>query len=287
MKKIFLLSACLLMGACSFAQYIPNAGFETWAPSGPFLAPTDWAVSPGVIQSSDAHSGSWALQCRVDTFTNPFTSTLDTIPATAYTGAATMTPPAPGTSFGGYQLTAFPDSLIGYYKYQNMANDTFSIIVQMSRWDTTTHSRLIMRQGRFSSGTSVGTYTRFAMRLENMFVVGVPDTAFIQVLACNPQAPKHIGTSIWVDDLSFFTFPDAVNNVPSSSVMVVYPNPFTDAIHINGLNVQKVEVINMFGQIVATTTNTQVNTADLSAGIYFVTITTTNGNKSVKQVVKQ
>src|SRR5262249_20573161 len=93
MKKLLFI-ACLLLSGNAFCQSIPNSSFETWATSGPFFAPTSWAVSPGVKQSGQAHSGSWAIQCTVDTFTNPFTSSLDTAAGTAYSGAMLMGPPS-------------------------------------------------------------------------------------------------------------------------------------------------------------------------------------------------
>ena len=286
MRKLLILLT-LFMATKAIAQPIPNAGFETWAASGPFMAPTGWAVSPGVIQSNDAHSGSWALQCKVDTFTNPATSTLDTIPANAYTGAATMGPPPMGTSFGGYAFVYMPDSLTGYYKYQNAPNDSFTIIAEICHWDTTTHSRQTIKRGIFSSGVTTATYTRFGIPLQYVGPFAMPDTAFIQVIACNPQAPKHMGTSVWVDDLAFYTYPDAVENINTTAGLVVYPVPFSDKLNIGGVGIKKVSIINILGQTVLETSETTFNTTDLISGNYFADIQTTSGDRVVRQIIKK
>ncbi len=287
MKKI-VLSAAILWATQSMAQIIPNGGFETWATTGPFLAPTGWATSPAVVQSSAAHSGSWALQCKVDTFTNPMTSTLDTVAATAYTGAATMgPPPMPGTSFGGFAYTAWPDSITGYYKYSGAPNDSFTILAQLCKWDTATHARTIIKQARWTSAAAASNYTRFSLPLIASGSSTTPDTAFIQVFAANQQAPKHMGTSLWVDDLGFITLPNAVPQVSALANVVVYPNPFTDKITVSGASIKSIMVRNAVGNTVITTTDKIFNTSELAPGLYYLTITNIEGEITTKQIVKR
>lgn len=286
MKKI-LASAALLCALQSTGQTIPNAGFETWATVGPFLAPTGWATSPAVTQSSAAHSGSWALQCRVDTVTNPMTSTLDTVAATAYTGAATMgPPPLPGTSFGGFAYSAWPDSITGYYKYSAAPNDSFTILAQLCKWDATTHTRTIIKQARWTSAAAASSYTRFCLPLIAAGSATTPDTAFIQVFAADQQAPKHMGTSLWVDDLSFITLPNAVHQAPALANTVVYPNPFTEKITVTGTGIKTIIIRNAIGNSVITAANNVINTANLAPGIYYLTIINNAGEQTTKQIQK-
>jgi hypothetical protein len=288
MKKKLVLSAALLWATQCMAQVIPNAGFETWAAVGPFLSPTGWATSPAVAQSSAAHTGSWALQCKVDTFTNPMSSTLDTIAATAYTGAATMgPPPLPGTSFGGFAYTAWPDSLTGYFKYSGAPTDSFTILAQLCKWDTTTHTRTIIKQVRWTSNTATSSYTRFSLPLIASGSATIPDTAFIQVFAANQQAPKHMGTSLWVDDLGFVTLPNAVASAPATKNINIYPNPFTDKITVLGLAIKNLQIRTVTGKTVLTTTENIINTAELAPGLYYLTITHTTGEITIKQIVKR
>lgn len=286
MKKL-LFWAVLLYSASAFAQTIPEPGFETWSTGGPFQAPSGWAVSPGVIKSPDAHSGSWALQCTVDTFTNPITSTLDTVPAMAYTGAATMGPPPPGGNFGGYAYVGpMADSFIGYYKFQGMGGDSMVITAYFSYWDTITHHRSIIKQGRFSTGASASTYTRFSVPVDLLGTWHMPDTAFVQVTAANPQQPFHMGTSVIVDDVSFFTFPDAVAAVSKASVNI-YPNPFEDHLTVDGVTVKRVSMLNAIGQVVAESSNRDLYTGSLPAGIYIVNITTSDGQLVTQKIERR
>ncbi len=290
MKKV-LLSFVILISTQAIGQTIPNAGFETWVASGPFLAPDGWAVSPGVIKSTDAHSGSYALQCKLDTFTNPSTSVLDTITATAYTGAQTMGPPVPGSNIGGYAFTSRPDSLTGYYKYQKAPNDSFRISVLLCKKNTVTGGRDTIASALFTSGTAISTYTRFSMPLQYVRAL-TPDTAVIQVLTANPQAPKHLGTSIWVDDLAFVTNPPAgVDNLTEVITKpLIYPNPFCDVLAVTpGSNAAILSMVlsNSVGSIIAHTKDKTLNTSDLPCGVYFVTILTDDGIKDTFKVIKQ
>ncbi len=286
MKRL-LFAAVLLFTANAFGQTIPEPGFETWVSSGPFTAPSGWVVTPGVIKSPDAHSGSWALQCKVDTFTNPITSTLDTVPAMAYTGAAMIGPPTLGASFGGYAYSGWmADSMIGYYKFQGAPGDSMMVVGYFSYWDTVTHHRQIIKQGVFSTDQQSATYQRFAVPVSLLGSYHNCDTAFVQVMAVNPQHPYHMGTTVLVDDLSFFTFPDAVNNVQADAFKV-YPNPFSGRIVISGENVKKASLLNIAGQVVAHSATGELDAAGVPPGVYFVRIEAMDGSIAVKQMVKQ
>jgi hypothetical protein len=285
--KRFLFVAVLLFTAKAFGQTIPEPGFETWVASGPFTAPNGWSVTPGVVKSPDAHSGSWALQCKVDTFTNPMTSTLDTVPAMAYTGAAIMGPPTPGASFGGYAYSGWmADSMIGYFKFQGAPGDSMVVLGYFSYWDTVTHSRQIIKQGIFSTDQQTTIYQRFAVPVTLLGSFHNCDTAFVQVMSVNPQHPYHMGTTVLVDDISFFTFPDAVNSVQAAA-FGVYPNPVSDRIYIKGENVKKATLLNMAGQVLAESTSAYIDVANVPTGMYLARIEAKDGSVTVKQLIKQ
>ena len=279
------MAAALLLTTHAWAQ-IPEPGFETWSAAGPFLAPNGWGVSPGVTRSPDAYAGSWALQCKVDTFTNPFTSTLDTVAGTAYTGAMLTTPPAPGSLFGGFGFTGLPDSLTGYYKFQGAPGDSMLITAYASYWDTTTHSRQVLTQAMFTTGVTTATYQRFSVPFATFAFTHLPDTAFVQVSAANPQLPYHMGTSAWVDALNISLIPDAVNNVQAAGFRI-YPNPFANKITIEGSNVTKATLFNILGQQVAESHTGTIDATNLPAGRYIVRLHATDGSVTTQQLIKQ
>jgi hypothetical protein len=289
MKKVLFIAG-LFIANSSFGQAIPNNDFETWAAAGPFMAPTGWAVSPGVRQSNQAHSGSWALQCTVDTFTSPATSALDTIAGMAYSGAMTMGPPTPGANLNGFAFTARPDSLTGFFKYHAMGPDSMAVSVTLSHWNSATNLREVVARATFTNGTNDSVYRRFSMPLQYAGTA-TPDTCVIQIQAANPQAPKHMGTSAWVDSIAFANHnTTAVTEIANTATFVAYPNPFTNTLEIQAAGTTKLkslELVNLAGQMVVSATGTTLNTANIPVGTYVLRALSTDGQVTTQKVVKE
>ncbi len=76
-----------------------------------------------------------------------------------------------------------------------------------------------------------------------------------------------------------------------SFVFTIHPNPANESITITGNNLQSIRIANTLGQVVhwqkASQEKTVVDVSDLSAGVYFVTVTDAHGGKVVKKVVKE
>jgi hypothetical protein len=287
MRKVMM--AALFLTGHAFAQTIPNAGFETWASAGPFLAPTGWGVTPGVKQSTDAHSGSYALLCEVDTATNPMTSVLDTVPGIAYTGAQSMTPPMPGNNVGGFALASVPDSLTGFYKFQSSASDTFLITVSLYTWDTAMGARRITGSATFTSSTSDSAYFRFSVPITDSGTSYIPDSAIIIIAASNPRGKAHLGTQLLVDDLAFTMATTAVpQSAPKKEAITAFPNPFCNRIDVDahGKAVRSMMLKNTAGQTLATTTTTTIDATLLPSGTYFVVVEDVDGITYSAEVLK-
>lgn len=84
-----------------------------------------------------------------------------------------------------------------------------------------------------------------------------------------------------IHDLAHFDVPE--NETGSVSV---YPNPVKDRLNIKAENLRSVEVFNLVGQLVLSTTTTTVDMDSLNQGIYFVRITA-DGKTVTKLIVKQ
>jgi len=67
-----------------------------------------------------------------------------------------------------------------------------------------------------------------------------------------------------------------VNNIK------IYPNPANDIINISNVNNATIEIYNIYGQLVLSTKNTEVNVTSLSSGTYNVKIITENGTSIQK-----
>jgi hypothetical protein len=285
MKKI-LIACALFCTLNAGAQTIPNAGFETWSTTGPFPMPTSWAGAPTVHQSNSAHSGTYAVVCTVDTFTNPATTTLDTLAGQVYSGAATMGPPVPGANLNGFALAARPDSLTGFYKYRAMGADTLRIEVMLSKWNTATMSRDAIANAAFMDFQNDSNYKRFSIPL-NYTSASTPDTCVIVLSCASPQGPKHMGTSLWVDDLAFANHPATGITALPAAQYLVYPNPFTSVINVSaGKAVQQLDLYSNTGKKVATATSGTLPAATLPSGMYLLQITTETGTETI-QINKQ
>ncbi|MBR5663707.1 MAG: T9SS type A sorting domain-containing protein, partial [Bacteroidales bacterium] len=78
----------------------------------------------------------------------------------------------------------------------------------------------------------------------------------------------------WIDDI---TFPGNslilnVENVVAESEVAVYPNPAHDKLFVNAENVQRIDIYGVTGQMVMSTTDTEINVSDLEPGMYFVRV---------------
>ncbi len=105
----------------------------------------------------------------------------------------------------------------------------------------------------------------------------------LEYLHENVQEPLTVAVEFEVD----------ITNVPSEALsnLYAYPNPFTNQITIsNTENVQRVVITNLVGQQVMDVRlngETEINTDDLSEGVYLVTFVANNGEKLVKKMIKQ
>ena len=92
-------------------------------------------------------------------------------------------------------------------------------------------------------------------------------------------------TYVWETPVQPVTVYNNVNEVEAAALSV-YPNPATEVLYVNAENLKNVEIYDMTGRSVMTSTMNVIDLSDMSAGIYFVTIKSENAAKTVKLVVK-
>ena len=113
---------------------------------------------------------------------------------------------------------------------------------------------------------------------------------------------EDIGRNIYIDKFAFCTIPNyplhwgqtnltGIEENGASTFAVVHPNPTKGTVTVTGQNLRQAEIANMLGQQVATAHGTgetlQIDISGLPAGIYFVSITDTEGRKCVRKVMKE
>jgi len=180
------LVACLFLAweidHASAQDPIPNGDFETWL-SG---EPTEWATSalpfPGSItQTSDAHSGNWAVQGDV----------VELFPD--FNAPAFVQSPA----FPGFPVTQRWGSLKGFYKFTGYAFDALIIEIVMFQGGTP------VGVGGFQDSSSVSSYTEFMAPIT--YTDGsVPDSAYIYISMYPGGGAEstHLGSAFKIDDLA-------------------------------------------------------------------------------------
>ena len=108
---------------------------------------------------------------------------------------------------------------------------------------------------------------------------------------------------VYIDKIAFCTMPeyplrwgqislsDGIGENETTAFATIHPNPANSIVTVTGKNLKSAEVINTFGQRVATVQGKgetlQIDVAELPVGIYFVCITDEEGRKCVRKVVKE
>ena len=224
----FLLLATLITER-TWAQEIPNAGFESWVQQGPFETPEGWDCGPTGTKSQPGHFSSFALLMQSGIFTNPMTGNSDTLAGGGNTGIGG--PPGSPHS-DGFAFSSRPDSLISWYKYTAAGQDSFRLQVQLTKWSPGIGSRELIAFSEIKA-SSAADWTRMALSILYLSTEN-PDTASIrfQSSLSDPQHP-HLGSSLTVDDLSFVYNPLSVKKASGYEFgLSIIPNPVSDLLRI-------------------------------------------------------
>jgi hypothetical protein len=263
----------LLFSSIGFCQ-IPNAGFENWTNGNP----DNWSTTnnsqfTNIIQSKNAHSGSYSVEGIVTSFSGFSIS------------------PLISTTF---LYTGRPSGLSGYYKLSSVNSDTLVIAIALYKNDNA------IGGGIFSTSTNANSFTQFNLPI-TYISSATPDSAGI-VIYIGPTVGAHSGSTFYIDDLalgSATAVDENSTNVPDQfELKQNYPNPFnpTTTIEYQIPNQSHVvlKVYDVLGNQVAVLVNKDepagkyninFNASKLSSGVYFYRINTGNFIQTKKFMV--
>jgi len=199
----------------SFAQSIPNGGFEEWwnYPKTIHETPVGWTdndllyqhFDPGykgitVIRTTRSHSGKYALQMGVaidhgDTVNGGIYSTgsVDSLLKVIY-----------HTNASGFKCSQRWGSFTGYYIFDHQPGDTAVFGAILTRWNWATHKRDTIVNSILRIGDTHTDYVPFVVPLKYRREKEVPDTAFISAgIQSEESTGAKIGTTLIIDDLEF------------------------------------------------------------------------------------
>ena len=245
---------------------IPNSGFENWTAQDPdgWLTTNNPPTIVNITQSSDAHSGSKAVQGAV-------------VSIAGFPVAPIL---VSGSGSHGFPYTGRPGALHGFYKYTPSGSDRFQVSAALALNGSPVAAAL------FSTTSPSGSVYREFVANFAFGSSATPDTAYITFSITNSPSP-HTGSVFLIDDLTFGTA-TRVAEVESPQAFHLdqnYPNPFNPstniAFQIPSTGLVSLKVHDLLGREVATLINEELQPGSykatfdgkgLSSGIYFYTL---------------
>jgi hypothetical protein len=287
MKKFTILLSFVLLSGIAFAQ-IPNPGFENWSsPSGAsYRNPTGWGTTNDVVVPSynapanvtkdtiNKHSGLASAKLYSENYIVSFAGAM-------VTGTIAESDPE---FTGGFPYNSRPGELTGYYEYTPaVGGDTLLMGVILFKWDTINKKRDTIALGTYISGDSVPAWQEFGLQLTYLSGAN-PDSAFILFFTSIGQfGLKNYGSTLWIDDVSF-TGTAGTNDIKSSDVVNVFPNPAQSVIYINAVpgQFQTAIIYDITGRLVKTESviGNEVDVNDLANGNYIMMLNDRHNNLS-------
>jgi len=183
MKKTLLLLIGMAIGLISFAQNLPNVGFENWGTEFLYEGLSDWQTSNslgspdmnGITKSTDAYSGDYSIKLQ------PVLEGEDSIFSYFYQGTVTEGPS------GGFPYTEEFDQVKGYYKCNMPGQDSASIYV--IKWYGASDTQVITKVGGVHE-----TWTEFTVDV----VGGTCDSVFVGFISSDIEIETNIEFDSWV-----------------------------------------------------------------------------------------
>lgn len=268
------------MGA--LPQPLPNAGFETWN-SVSIEDPDQWntinALGVGlgitmVRKTTDKYAGTYAAELETTLFNGT-----DTVPGILNAGPIQVNQNPP---FALIPYTAVPATFSGAYKYSPQNGDNAVIMLQFF-----SGGNYIGGHQEVISGT-ISSYQTFSAPLT---IAGTPDSLLLLIISGN-----NPGSVLKVDELSLSGGNVGILDLGQFIKINAWPNPVEDVLHIqipeNESEIAQIEIINLSGQIIQvipTNGNSglfEINTTQLSPGIYFYSVANGTNRITGRFIVK-
>jgi len=300
-KVIFIIPFAILLilshNVRAQQTHVPNGGFETWTDS---ITCQDWngklSALYGLLnvnfltRTTDKYTGTYAA--RVETKNVSVYGVLDL----GNIGLTTLGKISYGLSglsiSGGKPITSNPTHLKGYFKYNNVQDDTMAIIVYLYNRNTVTNKLDTIAKGNFNTNTLTPTYTPFSINLEYARSVETLDSFNIILNSSAGLLPQQ-GSILYVDELSFDYNNASVEDISADSFVDVYPNPAKDfiTVDINSPDCTSLRLVNALGQEVYhydyVMQKEVIDVSKMPEGIYFVEIKINNDYVSREVVVNK
>jgi hypothetical protein len=209
MKQLLAVFLIAIASVNLVGQYMPNGGFEDWDTTWMFREPVFWntgdlEVYTGnyipAVRTDDSYSGDYALKLQSASYQGEiiFGYALSNGMLDNNTSMDTI------QYFGGFPVTAAPDSLHGYFKYHIASNDTAIGLISFKKNGKVIGQNMIQIVG------SVSDFQQLDFGILGMS--DVPDTAMLAFSCTNAFVDPVPGNWLIIDSLWFTGTTDTIPN---------------------------------------------------------------------------
>lgn len=173
---------------------------------------------------------------------------------------------------------------LGYYsQYKRIENevDAYGTVILPNRsYEVLRLKKTIQETDSvYSSQFSFGSQFDLPESIEYHFIAKNEKTPVLKVITVGGVVRE----ATYIDDY----IPTAsIDNVESFELRL-YPNPTNDLLHISGINVNEVIVLDVFGKVVLKSKSSVIDFKSLSQGAYFVRLRDGSGKVYTKKVIKK
>jgi hypothetical protein len=249
MKSYFTLSAVLLFNSLLLSQILNN-GFEEWNSEG---NPVYWKATNAppsyttITQTSDAHSGNWAVEGNVVTFS-------------VFTIGPTI---ISGEEGNGIPINFRPEAIHGYYKFTSIQDDYLQVQANFKK-------NGVYIGGGANNLVPTNSYTEFGINI-SYIAEDIPDSVLIAIFIVSGAGFPHVGSKMFIDDLFWGGATNVEGEIHSLDFKLDqnFPNPFNPSTNISWQSPisshQILKVYDVLGNEVATLVD-----EEKPAGVYEV-----------------
>lgn len=286
---IIIATGIVMFGMVSAQQQVPNGGLEAWTlvpGSGSFKdyeEPNEgWTSGNGVIhvapgsdpvceKTTDAHTGQYAAKLTTRSIFGQMASGSMFLGVFKLNLANPVSSARRGIPFAG----PVPSRFRGFYRYQPVGTDSGAIYAMFTRWNGS--ARVVIHEARLSITASTPNWTEFDIAVP--LFDETPDS--MSVVAASSADGENfkgsVGSTLWVDDLSFSWSTSDVQESTTAETIIVAG---TVATIPNAERVRSVHAVDLLGRSInlgQISSNGQVDLSQCTGGMWFLTARDLNG----------